>query len=215
MQLFSYVVARDFGFAPNPFHGVCTLATCKKDIRKAAKIGDWIIGTGSKSYKPRNIQGALLFCMRVDRIIPFDDYWSDEEFLCKRPVLQGSRKHQMGDNIYHRESGGWVQEHSHHSCADGSCNPNNLDDDTGTTDQVLIGYRFAYWGSEAIPIPDQFRNWDGHDIVIRGQKHKSSSFPPKLVEAFVAWFEGLNLEGIQGEPCEFVARNASKWPIHV
>src|SRR5712671_5339411 len=34
MRLYSYVVARDFGFAPNPFFGVCTLATCKPDIRK-------------------------------------------------------------------------------------------------------------------------------------------------------------------------------------
>lgn len=34
MTLYSYVVAHDFGFAPNPFDGLCTLATCKPDIRK-------------------------------------------------------------------------------------------------------------------------------------------------------------------------------------
>lgn len=44
LKLYSYVVARDFGFAPNPFHGYCTLATCKPDIRATASVGDWVIG---------------------------------------------------------------------------------------------------------------------------------------------------------------------------
>ena len=34
MKLYSYIVARDFGFAPNPFYGFCTLATCKPKIAK-------------------------------------------------------------------------------------------------------------------------------------------------------------------------------------
>jgi hypothetical protein len=51
MVLHSYVVARDYGFAPNPFFGVCTLATCKPLIRRIAHIGDWIVGTGSKKRK--------------------------------------------------------------------------------------------------------------------------------------------------------------------
>ena len=46
--LYLYVVDRDFGFAPNPFHGVCTLATCKPKIRKFAKVGDWIIARHGK-----------------------------------------------------------------------------------------------------------------------------------------------------------------------
>lgn len=32
--LFSYIVRWDHGFAPNPFHGICSLATCKPGIRK-------------------------------------------------------------------------------------------------------------------------------------------------------------------------------------
>ena len=44
MKLFSYILARDFGFAPNPFYSICSLATCKPIIRKKAQIGDWIIG---------------------------------------------------------------------------------------------------------------------------------------------------------------------------
>lgn len=47
MNLFSYIVARDYGFAPNPFPPYCTLATCKPGIRNSAQKGDWIIGLGS------------------------------------------------------------------------------------------------------------------------------------------------------------------------
>lgn len=49
--LYAYSITRDFGFAPNPFHGICTLATCKPRIRKAANIGDWILGIGGANLK--------------------------------------------------------------------------------------------------------------------------------------------------------------------
>lgn len=39
-NLYAYAITRDLGFAPNPFHGFCTLATCKPGIRKTAKVGD-------------------------------------------------------------------------------------------------------------------------------------------------------------------------------
>ena len=61
--MFSYVVARDFGFAPNPFFGVCTLATCKPKIRAAAEVGDWIIGTGSAERKR---SGHVVYAMEVE-----------------------------------------------------------------------------------------------------------------------------------------------------
>jgi len=36
MKVYSYIVAYDSGFAPNPFHGICTLACCKPTIRRTA-----------------------------------------------------------------------------------------------------------------------------------------------------------------------------------
>ena len=36
MEIFSYVITHDSGFAPNPFGGFLTLATCKPKIRKSA-----------------------------------------------------------------------------------------------------------------------------------------------------------------------------------
>ena len=75
MRLFSYVVARDYGFAPNPFHGRCTLATCKPRIRNAAAIGDWVIGTGSSTASK---EGRLVYAMRITKTMTFNQYWMAE-----------------------------------------------------------------------------------------------------------------------------------------
>ena len=60
MTIYSYVVARDYGFAPNPFYGCCTLATCKPIIRRMAQVGDWVIGTGSKLPRQDSVTDLLL-----------------------------------------------------------------------------------------------------------------------------------------------------------
>jgi hypothetical protein len=97
--LFSYVVARDYGFAPNPFFGACTLATCKPNIRRAAKVDDWIVGTGSAV---NNKVGMIVYAMRVTEIITFNQYWNDPRFQRKKPKLNGSKKQAFGDNILNR-----------------------------------------------------------------------------------------------------------------
>ena len=111
MKLYSYVVARDYGFAPNPFFGACTLATCKPIIRRKAQIGDWIVGTGSAT---KGCRDHLVYAMRVAETMSFNDYWSDPRFRAKRPNLRGSIKQAYGDNIYHRhsEDAPWEQEDS-------------------------------------------------------------------------------------------------------
>ena len=64
MNFFSYKLEHDFGLAPNPFGGYCTLAVCKSDIRKNKRlnIGDWIIGIGSQKLKKLN---HLIYTMQV------------------------------------------------------------------------------------------------------------------------------------------------------
>lgn len=82
-MLFSYVVARDYGFAPNPFYGVCTLATCKPKIRGTASRGDWIVGTGSSK---NGRQGRLVYVMCVTEVMTFNKYWMDERFEKKNQI---------------------------------------------------------------------------------------------------------------------------------
>lgn len=190
MRLFSYVVARDYGFAPNPFGGVCSLATCKPDIRQRAAIGDWIAGLSSlNDLRPR----GLVYAMRVDEVLTYDAYWSDPSFQCKKPSRFGSIKQMFGDNIYHRNaSGQWQQSDSHHSFRTGDPNPRNIANDT-KSHGVLISRRFAYWGKCAIELPEQF-----HTIFLnRGYKTK---FSQEFVVDFVTWFESLAVQGYVAAP---------------
>lgn len=150
-RVYIYVVDRDFGFAPNPFHGVCTLATCKPPIRKGADVGDWVVGMGGGRLKAT---GRCVYAMRVSAAFSFNQYWASPEFRDKRPVRNGSRVMMVGDNIYHRPEGsvGWQQLDSHHSLEDGSPNPLNIEKDT-KANRVLVSRHFFYFGKDAPQVP--------------------------------------------------------------
>lgn len=196
MRLYSYVVARDYGFAPNPFHGVCTLATCKPMIRATAGVDDLVVGVGPKT-KGRN--HLFTYAMRVTETLSFDEYWQDPRFRVKRPNLSGSRKQAYGDNIYHRnQESAWIQEDSHHSLRDGSPNIENLVIDTGA-DRVLISDDFSYWGAKGLAIPTRFRRAGIGSV--RGHR---SNFPPVVVVAVRRWFDGLP-RGVHGRPLDWPA----------
>lgn len=202
MRLFTYVICRDFGFAPNPFFRVCTLATCKPKIRGSAKEGDWVVGTGSKA---QGREGQLVYAMRVTETMPFSDYWNDERFRRKRPNLAGSKKQAFGDNIYHRISpdGQWQQANSHHSYRDGSPNQNNIERDT-QVDRVLLSDDFIYFGSDGPQVPKRF------DVCTPGRGHRCR-FDESVVQAVVAWLRTLE-PGFQGPPADW---SCMRWtPTH-
>ena len=95
MRLYSYVVVSDTGFAPNPFDNFCTLATCKPRIRKNAKIGDIIIGTGSKSNVGND---KLIYAMKITERMNYNDYFNDNRFIGR------------SDNIYYLDNNSWKQK---------------------------------------------------------------------------------------------------------
>lgn len=198
-NVYMYVVARDFGFAPNPFHGVCTLATCKPRIRKAAQIGDWVIGMGGAKLKA---VGRCIFIMQVTDTRTFEEYWNDPEYRCKRPVRNGSRKTIMGDNIYHREaeSHPWIQEDSHHSQTDGSPELSNIENDT-QTNRVLISRHFLYFGHLAPAIPTDILNRLGYRNAIGHRKFSQDSAQPLLDRVITTYREQINT--IIGTPYQF------------
>ena len=167
-NIYMYVVARDFGFAPNPFHGYCTLATCKPKIRNTAQVQDWVIGMGGSRLKAT---GRCIYAMRITDKITFDEYWSNPMYIDKKPIRNGSRKMMVGDNIYHfdKVQKKWQQADSHHSNEDGSVNQKNLSTDT-KSDKVLISRYFFYFGKEAPCVPRHlleaigYKNQIGHRV---------------------------------------------------
>lgn len=200
MELLSYVVARDYGFAPNPFFGYCTLATCKPKVRQHASIGDWLVGTGATTRY--NLRGFLIFAMKVDEEMDFDSYWSDPRFLCKRPTLNGSLKQLYGDNIYHQQDGKWIQVDSHHSLDTGKPNPHNVDHDT-SVNRLLISQQFVYYGMNAPLMPEYFRLYEntGEDICCPSRGYHRLS--QQLATAFETWLHDRGEWGVQGMPLEF------------
>ena len=60
MNVYSYILASDTGFAPNPFWGYCTLACCKPIIRRNASVGDWIVG-----LMPKHLDHRIAYAMKV------------------------------------------------------------------------------------------------------------------------------------------------------
>lgn len=199
MTLYSYVVARDYGFAPNPFYNACTLATCKPLIRRYANIGDWIVGTGSKR---KDLENHLVFAMQVAETLSYDEYWADTRFRYKKPVLTGSIKQSFGDNIYHRhpKTRRWIQENSHHSFKDGRPNPRNIAHDT-QTNRMLIGFDFVYWGRFGPLIPKQFRSSNFDVRAHRGYKSKFSN--KSMIVAFIQWIRSTGASGYAGVPAEW------------
>lgn len=217
MDLFSYVVRYDLGFAPNPFHGWCSLATCHEDFRGRVAVGDWVVGTGSAS---KGLDGRLVYAMQVDEIITFDGYWHDERFTAKRPVRRGSMRQRYGDNIYHRDAdGSWMQSDSRHSHDDGSPNDGHIAKDT-SADAVLLSRDYVYFGRSAPEIPERFRSWRGaawtgnrfdsarekdYDLCIKYsgfQRH----LPQDMKDAAVGWFRDLISEDdspYRGDPADW------------
>lgn len=195
-RVFSYVMVRDFGFAPNPFNGYCTLATCKSKIRGSAQPGDYVLGTGSVA---QGRGGRIVYCMLVEETLTFQEYWSDQRFLMKRPLLIGSQKQWYGDNIYDEPDGeNWIQADSHHSMPDGVINVKNLNSDL-KANRVLISQKFVYWGSDGPVVPSRFQDWNGVDIVHSGVGH-SCNFPVDLITAFTEWIGPELGKGRQGRP---------------
>lgn len=196
MRLHSYVVDHDLGFAPNPFHRICTLAACKPKIRKHADLGDYIVGTGSI---PNKLVGRVVYWMRIDEILSFDEYWNDPRFMRKRPILTGSRMQIYGDNIYRkRDDGTFDQADSFHSEPGGIISQPNLMRDTGYTDNVLLGREYAYWGGSGPSLPVELEK-----IAHSTQGHINNSIPPALVTAFISWVRGMPDRGFMGRPANW------------
>lgn len=195
MNIFSYKVEHDLGLAPNPFHGYCTLAVCKSSIRrnKNLNVGDWVIGTGSESLGNTH---RLIYAMKVEEKLTFNEYWNDERYKTKKPVVEGSLVKMYGDNIYHQDpkTKKWIQEDSAHSLDDGVTNEDHLKRDIGGK-YVLVSREFYYFGDNTPEIPEELR-----EVCCKGRDMKYKEIPQEIREAFVRWLKDNYHIGIHGDP---------------
>lgn len=134
----------DSGFAPNPFLGVLTLATCKPAIRRSPNIevGDWISGWSSRKLCGDAVGAEkLVYLAKIKAIVSISEYW--EKYPQKRNNGKNDKSlESFGDNIYESDgTGGFVwHENTHHP-------KTQTKTDTGGKN-VIVCEEFYYFGKE-------------------------------------------------------------------
>lgn len=196
MRLFSYKLTSDTGFAPNPFHGACTLATCKPQIRRCKLPGDWIAGFTSAVLNGDSTgEERLVYLMQVSEKLALDSYFRDPRFRQKVPDVSAPEVvARCGDNIYQLVSGGFLQ----------IPNPFHTPSKDQTKDLsglfVLVAQRFFYFGSRPLYIPAEVRP----RVPLRQSAHGVLTRDPVRVEAFLNHVARCG-EGLHAPP--------TQWPV--
>lgn len=211
MNCFRYKLDHDFGFAPNPFHGFLSLATCKSQLRmnRNLNIGDWIVGLGSKSM---NNEHRIIYAMMLEEIVNFDQYWDNPLYECKKAVINGSLVQMYGDNVYHtrKDKGVVIQEYCAHSKKGGRTNGKHWKRDISGK-YVLLSHVFYYFGDKCPRIPSEFAYIENNSRAI---KYKDLAGEDAKIQAFVDWLENTYGQGIHGDPCNWKEYNLPKLEIY-
>ena len=179
MKMMSYIIKDDYGFAPNPYGGFLTLATCKPVIRSSASVGDILVATGSSAGDYEN---RLIYAAKVSRVIDMNEYFDNPMYQVKKP----SDENKNGDNIYREENGNWIQLHNNLH------NKDDMDHDLESTN-VLICDDFWYFGDKAPLLPENLLG-----IVKKGRGHKNID-DGALISSFLDWLKAYE-KGIIGNP---------------
>lgn len=182
-SLYSYIIPVDDGAAPNPFYGLCTLAICKPVIRRTAKVGDWIVGLGSKNVHGNDRSGRVVYAMEVTEIMTLKKY--DELSLTRWPkkipdTNNADHKRRLGDCIYKYDNENISQRPSVHSKG------NEKTDLSGKN--VLISSNYYYFGEKAVKLPSNLT-----PIIHQGQGHKRPSNDP-YYSSFVDWITNSDFQ---------------------
>jgi len=172
-KLYSYCIPSDDGAAPNPFWRICTLNICKPVIRRTAKKGDWVVGTGSKQF---GFENMVVYAMEITQTMPMEKY---QEF-CEN-TLQ-NKIPSSESNLYEEKVGDCIYDFRHDP-------PKVLKSvhtvENRSTDlrgkNTLLSDHFYYFGDKPEPLPNNLLA-----IVKQGQGHKSTSNEP-YVDLFIDW----------------------------
>jgi hypothetical protein len=193
-KIYSYVLRFDDGAAPNPFWGTCTLTICKPVIRRNAKIGDWVVGTGSKNSKCNDgkiydLSDSIVYAMKISEIKSLQGYDS----FCKKSLKKKipnwrttDWRDRMGDCIYDYTNGidPILRKSVHREW-------NRKRDLSGLN--ALLSDEFYYFGEEARPIPPELQQ-----IIKRNQGHRKIE-NLDLISKFEEWIKQFTKNSIYAD----------------
>lgn len=202
MELFSYKMTHDDGFAPNPFGHTLTLATCKPSIRLRKRVGQWIAGFTSVTLNRDPVgEERLVYLMRIGEKCHMRDYFTDPRFQNKIPSTHRTDTiAKAGDNIYRPLVPG-ASEFSHFEQLKNEyhwagCGPSehHLEEDL-SGQYVLVADTFYYFGSQPLSIPDFCR-----PRVPKGQANHGYLTQADGAELFIRFVQDHYKPGIQSNP---------------
>lgn len=196
-----YKMTHDTGFAPNPFHGALTLATCKPTVRRTRGKGDWVAGFASKAlvqnareYGVSIPYGGLVYLMQVtEEPLELSAYFNDPRFLKKRPILDAPDPEiRSGDNIYWRDADELYQQLPNNSHEQEAM----IHDTSGKN--ALVSTRFWYLGRNCLVPPGGWKVLMGQELSIG----RTFYCPDRFVEGMLDHFQERGIKpGIHGRPC--------------
>ncbi len=175
MDLFTYIISTDSGFAPNPFWGVCTLALCKPQIRLYARVGDWVAGFASK------VRGnGLIYAMEITEKMTLGEYFefARANLPGKVPkVRYKDRREWLGDAQYDFSTDPPTQLNGRHK-------PEHRRRDLNGR-FVLLSRNYLYFGNQTVKVPERLA-----EVIPNTQGHRVRANEP-FKESFLNWLNGL------------------------
>jgi hypothetical protein len=192
MKLFTYSIPHDKGFAPNPYHGICTLNTCKPQIRREASEKDWVVGLK---------QDSVVYAMEVTEKISMEEYW----YRCKKQIPKKipvynypgcSYQDLCGDCQYDFSSTPPIQLPGFHKTNE------YIKDLSGK--YTLLSTNFIYFGENAIKLPSYLteiaKYSNGKWIGVARKSLANNAF----ISDFVKWFnfQKRNTQSLRGKPAD-------------
>jgi hypothetical protein len=159
-------------------------------------MGDWIVG-----LSPKDAGSKIIYAMRVEEILRYDQYYQDCRFKLKVPdYTKRMVVYKCGDNIYNPlPDGDFRQLQSMHSDGPSEDRERKIHDLGGRN--VLISRTFYYFGSTALDLPGRFQE------LRVGRAHKNH-FSSGLVSAFID-FVRSQIPGVNAAPTSWPSKDDS------
>ncbi|NIZ18904.1 hypothetical protein [Entomospira culicis] len=187
-KVYSYIVAQDNGYSPNPFWGVLSLPWCKPTMRTAiAKYNInnpnhtlWLVGLTRKDKTGHN---RVLYLAQISEILSHHDYFF--RYPQKQPKLEPNLPHifQVGDNVYQKDA---QSTFTHKAIPSVHSNDEAMKKRDLSSPHVLLSFRYVYYGKQAPVLPENLQ-----ELTV-GQGFKSN-FSEELRASLQQYIDELNL----------------------
>jgi hypothetical protein len=172
-RIFRYILATDNGMAPCSDKGWVSLATCKPQIRRSAKPGEWVVGF----YPSPAPRGLVAWAGRVARRVEIADY--ESEFRGRSDAVY----RMMPDGNFKR-----LRPDYHPG-------PDQFRKDTSAPVLVFDKATTWYFGDRPQMLPDSLMN-----LAPRGIGHRVNGTADGDVANLLAWLRQVALPGVHGRP---------------